>query len=94
MSKWTDQNPITGSSIAEERLKRVEQQVFNLEQRLLNSTYLLGRLRTDRVTAPVSSTDVNDTDKIYDVIRIYPYEYVLINNSGTYNWVRLSMSTF
>lgn len=93
MSKYTDSNPITGSSIAEERLKRLEQQVFTLENRLF-SAFVQGRLRTDRDTAPANSTDVNDTDKIYDIIRVYPYEYVLINNSGTFNWVRISMSTF
>jgi hypothetical protein len=33
-------------------------------------------------------------DKLYDVIRVYPYEYVLIPVAGVANWVRISMSTF
>ncbi len=93
MSKYTDQNPITGSSIAEERITRLEQQIFTLQNRL-STAFVQGRLRTDRTTAPADSVDINNTDKLYDIIRVYPYEYILINNAGTFNWVRITMATF
>lgn len=93
MSRFTDQNAITGGSVLEERIKRLEEQQAAWGNRFFN-TFMTGRLRTDRTTAPASSTDVNETDRLYDVIRIYPYEYVLINNAGAYNWVRITMSTF
>lgn len=91
MSKYINQIPITGTSIIEERLKRVEQQLSN-SSNFLNS-HTLGTLRTDR-TAPASSTDVQAPDKLYDIVRVYPYEYILINIAGTATWVRITMSTF
>lgn len=93
MSRFSDAQGITGADQMEERLKRVEEQQAAWGQRFF-STFVIGRLRTDRTTPPATSADVNDSDQIYDVIRIYPYEYILINNDGAYNWVRLTMSTF
>jgi hypothetical protein len=93
MSRFNDQNPITGNDSLEERVKRLEEQQASWGNRFFN-TFTIGRLRTDRTTAPASSADVNATDRLYDIIRVYPYEYVLINNSGAFNWVRISMSTF
>ncbi len=93
MSKQINQIPLTGTSVLEERLKRVEQQLSN-SSNFVNS-YTLGTLRTDRTTAPASSTDVTaGVDKLYDVIRVYPYEYILMNISGTAQWARISLSTF
>lgn len=93
MTRFTDESPITGGTILEERVKRLEEQQAAWGNRFFN-TFTIGRLRTDRLTPPTTSADVNSTDRLYDVIRIYPYEYVLINNSGVYNWVRITMSTF
>ena len=93
MSRFTNQNAITGVSTLEERVKRLEEQNAAWSNRFFN-TFMIGRLRTDRTTAPANSTDINDTDKLYDVIRVFPFEYVLINNSGVYNWVQIQMSTF
>ncbi len=93
MAKFQDQNPIMGNNVLEERIKRLEEQQAQWGNRFFN-TFLTGRLRTDRTTPPASSTDVNDTDRVYDIIRIYPYEYVLINTGTVYEWVRITMSTF
>ncbi len=59
----------------------------------LDATYVKGRLRFDR-PAPANSTDVNDTDLLYDRVVTATYEYILINNAGTLNWVRSALSTF
>lgn len=93
MSRFTDQNAITGGSVLEERVKRLEEQQAAWGNRFFN-TFTIGRLRTDRVAPPANSTDVVNSDMIYDVIRIFPYQYILINNAGTLNWVRITMSTF
>ena len=92
MSRFTESNPITGYTVEEERLKRVEEQVRALEVLAANSA-ILGRLRTDR-TAPTSSTDVQPPDLEYDMVRDDSYQYVLVNNAGTLNWLRWSYSTF
>lgn len=93
MSRFNNQNPITGNDPIEERIKRLEEQQAAWGNRFFN-TFTIGRLRTDRIAPPANSTDVNATDRLYDVIRIFPYEYVLIDNAGAFNWVRISMSTF
>lgn len=93
MSRFTDQNAITGGSVLEERVKRLEEERAAWGNRFFN-TFTIGRLRTDRVAPPANSADVVKTDLLYDVIRIFPYEYVLINNAGTLNWVQITMSTF
>lgn len=93
MSRFTDQNSITGGTVLEERVKRLEEEQAAWGNRFFN-TFTIGRLRTDRVTPPANSADVVKTDLLYDVIRIFPYEYVLINNAGTLNWVQITMSTF
>lgn len=92
MSRFTESNPITGYTVEEERLKRVEEQVRALEVLAANSA-ILGRLRTDR-TSPTSSTDVQPPDLEYDMVRDDSYQYVLVNNAGTLNWLRWSYSTF
>ena len=93
MSRFANDPSITGGSVLEERIKRLEEQQAAWGNRFFN-TFTIGRLRTDRTIAPASSTDVNKTDLLYDVIRVYPFEYVLINNAGVFNWVRIAMSTF
>lgn len=92
MTRLTDSNPLVARTIEEERIRRTEEAIRVIEIKLANS-YVLGRLRIDR-TAPTSSTDVQPPDKLYDIVRIYPYEYTLINNAGSFNWVRITMSTF
>lgn len=57
----------------------------------LKTKYIVGRLRTDR-TAPASATDVQEPDKLYDVVRTSTYEYVLIDVSGTLKWSRKAVS--
>jgi hypothetical protein len=59
----------------------------------LDATYVKGRLRFDR-PAPANSADVNDTDLLYDRVLTVTFEYILINNAGTLNWVRSALSTF
>ncbi len=97
MSRFNDENAITGGSVLEERVKRLEEQQAAWSNRFFN-TFMIGRLRTDRMGAipqpPANSADVQPPDRLYDVIRIYPFEYVLINNAGTLNWVQITMSTF
>jgi hypothetical protein len=92
MSRFTEQNAVTGGSIAEERLRRTEDQINALEISL-PSTFLQGRLRTDR-NAPSSSTDIETPDRLYDIVRDINYQYTLINNAGVLNWVRSPWSTF
>lgn len=92
MSRFTNNEGTITTNIFEERLKRVEQQIQSIVDSL-STTFLLGRLRVDR-TAPVDSNDVNALDALYDIVRDENYEYILINNSGTLNWVRIIMATF
>lgn len=92
MTRFTDQNPLVSDSIAEERLKRVEEAVRALENRLYNS-FTQGRIRFDR-SAPTSSADVQTPDKLYDIVRDSNFEYVLINNAGTLAWRKIIMSIF
>lgn len=76
----------------EQRLVLLENQVRNLNNTLVKY-FLIGRLRTDRGT-PSSSIDILPVDQIYDRVTDTSYEYILINNSGTLNWVRIAISTF
>lgn len=92
MAYLTDNNGITGYDNTEERLRRVEEQVRLLNNLAYNKS-ILGRLRTDR-TSPVNSSDVQSPDLEYDMVRDDSYQYVLINNSGTLQWMRWSYSTF
>lgn len=100
MSKQRSQIPATGTSIIEERLKRLELQVSNSSS-FVNS-YLLGTLRTDITTAPASSIAITPgVDKLYDQIQLYPYLYIATYAPTIANpsiialqWVRISMSTF
>jgi len=76
----------------EERIRRVEEQVQILNNRL-PSTFVQGRLRWDR-TSPASSSDVQSSDKLWDRCIDTSYEYVLVNNAGTLEWLRIIMSSF
>ena len=76
----------------EQRLVFLENQVRDLTITLARY-YLKGRLRTDR-TSPANSADVQTPDKLYDRVTDTSYEYILINNSGTLQWVRIAISTF
>lgn len=92
MSRFSDASLSTPNN-SEERIRRLEERLQVLEQNL-PSSFVKGRLRTDRTTAPASSTDVNYTDQLYDVIVIAGAEYILLNNSGTLNWQKITLSTF
>ena len=92
MTRLTDSNPLVARSIEEERIRRVEENLRVIEIRLANN-YTLGRLRFDR-TAPVNSGDVQSPDRLYDIVRDTSYEYVLINDSGSLAWRRITMSSF
>lgn len=80
------------TSILEQRLKRLEQQM-NFLNSTLSGYFTIGRLRTDR-NAPANSTDVTSLDALHDVVRDTSYTYVLINNGGAYEWRRITMSSF
>jgi hypothetical protein len=80
------------SSQVEQRLVSLENDVRNLNNTLVQY-FLKGRLRTDR-TAPANSADVQTPDRLYDRVTDTSYEYILINNAGTLEWVRIAISTF
>lgn len=74
------------------RLITLEDQVrFIAANASLN--YVQGRLVINRVI-PVNSSDVLPTDRVFDRIVTNAFEYILINNSGTIEWVRITVSTF
>jgi len=93
MSRLGGTNSIAANDTYIERLKRVEDRLGFLENRL-PQTYLQGRLRTDYTTAPANSADVNSTDLLYDYIILPTAEYILINNSGTLAWRMVTLSSF
>ena len=93
MTRFTDAPSLLGNEISEVRLRRVEEDLRAVQFQLQTS-YFIGRLRTDRDTGPANSADVNGTDQLYDVIRDLNFEYVLINDSGTLAWRRISYSAF
>jgi hypothetical protein len=74
------------------RLVFVENQINDLPISL-TSSFLKGRLRTDRA-APSSSADVQSPDQLYDIVINASYIYLLIDNSGALAWRRVSISTF
>jgi hypothetical protein len=75
-----------------QRIANIENQLRSINNTLL-PFFVAGRLRTDR-TAPTSSSNVEAVDELYDRVVTTSYEYILLNNSGTLEWVRLSVSTF
>lgn len=91
MSRFADQS-VTARSDEQDRIRRLEENVRILQTKLSNS-YVLGRLRFDR-TAPLSSTDVQTPDKLYDIVRDEDFEYVLINVAGDLRWRRISYVAF
>ncbi len=77
----------------EQRLVDLENQVRDLNK-VLQSFFLQGRLRTDRA-APTNSADIAPgIDKLYDRVVTTTYEYILLNNAGTLQWERVGISTF
>lgn len=92
MTRFAPNTSVINHNNTEERLRRVEQNFQDLQNRLFSS-YVLGRLRIDR-TAPANSSDVSPPDKLYDIVRDEDYEYILINDSGTLAWRRITMSSF
>lgn len=94
MTRFTEGESLAAADNMEERVKRLEEQLYFLEKQL-PTTFLQGRLRTDYTTAPTSSTNVDvNTDKIYDYIILPTAEYILINNSGTLAWRMITLSSF
>lgn len=96
MTRFTPYEDGKGNNLAmnqlAERIKRLEQQ-FEYISPTLDALYVKGRLRLDRMS-PVNSTDVNTFDILYDIVRDTDYEYVLIDNGGTLEWRRITMSVF
>jgi hypothetical protein len=87
------QNTFNRPDQFEQRLVDLENQVRDLNK-ILQNFFLQGRLRTDRA-APTSSTDIAaGIDKLYDRVITTTYEYILLNNAGTLQWKRVSISTF
>lgn len=91
MSRFSDES-ITSRSNEQDRIRRLEENVRILQNKLANS-YVLGRLRFDR-TPPLSSTDVQTPDKLYDIVRDEDFEYVLINVAGNLRWRRIGYVAF
>lgn len=83
---------ISGLDATFARIYRLEQIVQELQLRLYSS-YVQGRLRTDR-PVPTSSSDVQPPDHEYDIVPDTTYQYYLVNISGTLTWVRWAYSTF
>lgn len=79
--------------------EQYERRIANLENQVraltatLKGYFVLGRLRTDR-TAPTASNDVQSPDQLYDRVVATNYEYILVNNSGTLEWIRITCATF
>jgi hypothetical protein len=76
----------------EQRLVFLEDEIRNLNNTLARY-FLKGRLRTDR-TAPTSSSDVQSPDKLYDRVVDTSGEYLLIDNAGTLQWRKITISVF
>lgn len=74
------------------RLIAVEDQL-NFITNVASLTYIQGRLRIDRAV-PANSADVAVTDQLYDRVVTTAFEYILVNNSGTLEWVQITVSTF
>lgn len=75
------------------RLAYLEDQV-NFMRNYMEAYFVSGRLRTDRAI-PASSTEVYaGIDLLGDRIITDTYEYILVNNTGVLEWIRLSASTF
>jgi hypothetical protein len=98
MSRFGNEDNILGNITVEERLKRVEER-FDFFENRLDIFFVKGRLRNNinpaGRPAPISSTDVQPPDKLYDIVRDKNYEYILIDNGdGTLQWRRISMESF
>lgn len=76
----------------ERRIQALEGQLRNLNN-VLNGFFVKGRLRKDR-TVPSASNDVQTPDQLYDRVVSTTYEYILVNNSGTLEWIRITCATF
>lgn len=92
MSRFTQGFSTVAPHVIEERLKRVEQELEFINN-VLSTVFVRGRLRTDR-SAPANSTDVLPLDAQYDIVRTANYEYILINDSGTLEWRRVTYNSF
>jgi hypothetical protein len=92
MTRFTQNASLVGLEIIEERLRRIEQQ-WQFFQNNTQPYLVQGRLNTTR-TPPTSSADVKSSDKIYDIVRDASYEYILIVDTGTLAWRRITMSSF
>jgi hypothetical protein len=92
MTRFIEDQAITGTTMDEKRLRRVEEELNFFDNRFFN-TFLRGRLRTDR-NAPTSSTDIETGDQEFDIVRESDYQYTLVNLSGTLTWLRAPWSTF
>lgn len=76
--------------LLEDRISQLEDKERRQKQ-ILKRTFVLGRFRTDRTTAPSSNSDVNSTDLEGDIIRTSTYQYTLVNDSGTLKWARSAL---
>lgn len=56
----------------------------------LNNTYLTGRTRKDRTTAPTSNSDVASVDKAGDRFYTGGYIYELVLDGTTLKWARIT----
>lgn len=93
MTRFTNNTSISAVNDTEARLRRVEERLEFYDVEVL--PYLLPcRLRTDITVAPTSSTDTNQTTRLNDVVILTNSQYIVINDSGTLAWRKITLDTF
>lgn len=93
MTRFTNHESLSAGDSTEERLRRLEER-FNLLEIKLPQTFLQGRLRTDYTTAPTSSSDINKTDRLNDVVILTNSQYIIVNDSGSLAWRKVTLESF
>jgi len=93
MTRFTNHESLSANDSTEERLRRLEERL-NLLEIKLPQTFLQGRLRTDYTSAPTSSSDINKTDKLNDVVILTNSQYIVINDSGSLAWRKITLESF
>ncbi len=58
----------------------------------LNTKFVQGRLRTDR-TVPTSAADIQEPDRLGDIVRNEAYEYIVVTDGADFFWARHALDT-
>ena len=93
MTRFTNHESLSANDSTEERLRRLEERL-NLLEIKLPQTFLQGRLRTDYTSAPTSSSDINKTDKLNDVVILTNSQYIIVNDNGSLEWRKITLESF